>query len=73
MRSVDDGPLTWGEWHWSGTRTDGQPFEARGVIVFEIADSLIAAGWLYLEDVERATVGVEAAVEKLSGQRPHTE
>jgi hypothetical protein len=47
VRSVDDGPLARGEWHWSGTRTDGQAFGARGVIEFEISDGLIAAGRLY--------------------------
>ena len=30
-RSVQDGDTTWIEWHWSGTRSDGQPFEVRGV------------------------------------------
>lgn len=70
VRSVDDGQSCWGEWHWAGTRTDGRPFEASGVIVFEIAGDLIAAGRLYLEDVERDLTGVEAAVETMSGRRP---
>ena len=70
LRSVDDGQLTWSEWHWSGTRTDGQRFEVRGVTIFEIADDVIVAGWLYLEDVERVPIGIEEAVETLSGHRP---
>ncbi|TIT75711.1 MAG: nuclear transport factor 2 family protein, partial [Mesorhizobium sp.] len=46
-RSVQDGDTTWTEWHWSGTRRDGQPL--RGVTLFEIVDGRIAAGRLYLE------------------------
>ena len=69
-RSAQDGHTTWTEWHWSGTRSDGQPFEMRGVTLFEITSGQIAAGRLYLEDVERHIVGIEQAVEDLSGHRP---
>jgi hypothetical protein len=72
VRSVDDGQITWSEWHWSGTRTDGQAFEMRGVTLFEIADNVIVAGRLYLEDVERDLIGIDEVVETLSGHRPHT-
>ena len=44
VRSVDEGQMTWSEWHWTGTRTDGQAFEMRGVTLFEIADDVIVAG-----------------------------
>jgi hypothetical protein len=30
LRSVDDADTIWTEWHWSGTRSDGQLFEVRG-------------------------------------------
>lgn len=69
-RSVQDGETTWSEWHWSGTRRDGQSFEVRGVTLFEVADDQIVAGRLYLEDVERDVVGIGQAVEALSGRRP---
>ena len=69
-RSAQDGDTTWTEWHWSGTRSDGQAFEMRGVTLFEITSGQIAAGRLYLEDVERNVVGIEQAVEDLSGHRP---
>ena len=69
-RSVQDGDTTWTEWRWSGTRSDGQAFEMRGVTLFEITGDQIAAGWLYLEEVERKVVGIEQAVEVLSGRRP---
>ena len=70
IRSVDDGRTTWSEWSWSGHRVDGQDFRARGVAIFEIADGQITAARLYLEDVERETVGIEEAVQSLSGLRP---
>src|ERR1700751_3298502 len=69
-RSVQDGDMTWTEWRWSGTRSDGQAFEMRGVTLFKVAGGQIAAGWLYLEDVEQEAVGIEQAVEDLSGRRP---
>ena len=69
-RSVQDGEMTWTEWRWSGTRSDGQSFEMRGVTLFEIADDQIIAGRLYMEDVERDAAGIEQAVEALSGRRP---
>ena len=69
-RSVHDGDTTWTEWRWSGTRSDGQAFEMRGVTLFEVADDQIVAGRLYMEDVERDVTGIEQAVEALSGRRP---
>jgi SnoaL-like domain len=54
-RSVQDGDRTWTEWRWSGTRSDGQAFEMRGVTLFEVTGGQIVAGRLYLEDVERAS------------------
>ena len=69
-RSVQDGNTTWTEWRWSGTRSDGQAFAMRGVTLFEITDDQIVAGRLYLEEVERDVVGIEQAVEGLSGRRP---
>ena len=71
-RSVHDGGTAWTEWRWSGTRRDGQAFEMRGVTLFEVAGGQIAAGRLYMEDVERDVVGIEQAVEDLSGTRPRT-
>ncbi len=69
-RSVRDGDTTWTEWRWSGTRGDGQPFEVRGVTLFQVADGQIVAGRLYLEEVETELVSIEQAVEDLSGRRP---
>jgi ketosteroid isomerase-like protein len=73
MRTVDDGNTTWVEWKWTGTRPDGQPFQMRGVALFEVEGGLITAGRLYLEDVEREWIDIEQAVQSLSGRRPHTD
>ena len=70
VSTAQAGSTTWTEWHWSGTRTDGQSFEVRGVTLFEVHDGRITAGRLYLEDVERDAVSIEQAVEDLSGRRP---
>ena len=70
VRSVDDAGTTWAEWHWTGTRGDGEPFEVRGISLFDVREGLIVAGRLYLEDVDRADAGIEEAVQGLSGRRP---
>jgi limonene-1,2-epoxide hydrolase len=70
VRSAAAANTVWTEWQWTGTRTDGQVFEVRGVTLFEIADDHIVAGTLYLEDVEQGMVDVEHAVESMSGRRP---
>jgi ketosteroid isomerase-like protein len=69
-RSVQDGDTTWTEWRWSGTCSDGQPFAMRGVTLFEITDDQVVAGRLYMEEAEQEVVGIEQAVELLSGRRP---
>ncbi len=71
-RSVQDGDTTWTEWHWTGTRTDGRPFETRGLTLFQVEDGLIVSGRLYLEEVERSGGDIEQTVERLSGLRPGT-
>jgi ketosteroid isomerase-like protein len=70
LRSVRDGDTVWTEWHWTGTRRDGLPFDMRGITLFEIAGDHIVAGRLYMEEVERDMVDIGQTVEELSGQRP---
>ena len=47
-----DGGIEVGEWRWSGTHTDGAPFEMCGVTVLGIEDGRIAWGRLYMEPVD---------------------
>lgn len=70
LRSVQDGDTVWSEWHWTGSRTDGQPFEVRGITLFEVRDQQIIGGRLYMEDVDHEDAGIEQAVEDLSGHPP---
>ena len=70
VRSVHDGETVWAEWHWTGSRSDGEPFEVRGISLFEVQQDQIVAGRLYLEDVVRDDAGIEDAVQELSGRRP---
>jgi len=69
-RSVQEGNTTWTEWHWRGTRSDGQTFDMRGVTLFDIAADQIVAGRLFMEDVERDGAGIEQVVRALSGRQP---
>lgn len=70
VRSVQDGDTVWSEWHWTGSRSDGEPFDVRGVTLFEVQQDQIVAGRLYLEDVVRDDATIEDAVQELSGRRP---
>jgi ketosteroid isomerase-like protein len=69
-RSVRDGDTTWSEWHWSGTRLDGQAFEVRGVTLFQIRDDKIIAGRLYMEDVDLEGGDIAESVAARAGRRP---
>ncbi len=69
VRSADDGHTCWTEWHWWGNRTDGQPFDMRGVALFELQDGLIVGARLYMEPVEHRS-NIEQAVQMQSGLPP---
>ena len=43
----------------AGERTDGQPFDMRGVAIFELRDDRIAAARLYMEPVEHDGTDIE--------------
>lgn len=60
--SAESGPTVWSEWEHRGTRPDGTAHLMRGVIVFEVADRLITSARFFLEPVEAAGTGVDAAV-----------
>ncbi len=70
VRSVHDGETTWTEWHWTGNRSDGNPFEMRGITLFEVQQDQIVAGRLYLEEVDSNDARIADVVEELSGRRP---
>jgi ketosteroid isomerase-like protein len=59
-----DGATVWSEWEQRGTRPDGTPHLMRGVIIFGIADEVLAWARFYLEPVQAAAGTVDQAVRR---------
>ena len=53
----------WTEWEMRGTRLDGVQHLMRGVSIFGVVDGAFAGVRFYLEPVEQAGVGIDAAVQ----------
>jgi ketosteroid isomerase-like protein len=69
VRVCADGETVWSEWHWQGTQAVGDPLDMAGVIVMGVRDERIAWARLYVEPLERAGAGIDAAVERMTGER----
>ncbi len=67
-RLVVDGDSAWTEWEMSGTRVDGLAFLIRGVVIFRIADDVIASARFYLEPVEETSGDVDVHTIRVAGQ-----
>ena len=67
VRAGADGETEWSEWHWQGTHEDGTTLDMAGVIVFGVRDGRFAWARLYIEPVERAGAGIDAAVRAMTG------
>jgi|SRR3954452_22551606 ketosteroid isomerase-like protein len=71
VKESTDGPTSWSEWVWRGTRRDGFPFLMKGVMVMGLTDGgLIAWTRLYMEPVEHDSAPIDEAVRRLSGAAP---
>jgi ketosteroid isomerase-like protein len=57
-----DGSTVWSEWAHRGTRPDGTRHLMRGVIIFRVADGVIASARFYLEPVQAQAGTVDQAV-----------
>jgi ketosteroid isomerase-like protein len=57
-----EGVTVWSEWEHRGTRPDGTPHLMRGVIIFGVADGVIAWARFYLEPVQADAGTVDQAV-----------
>jgi ketosteroid isomerase-like protein len=68
VRADAVGETTWSEWRWAGTQSDGGRLEMAGVIVLGVRDDRIAWARLYIEPVERAGAGIEAAVRDMTAE-----
>lgn len=47
-----DGDTAWAEWHWTGTRKDGNRLNMRGVVVSRLHSGVIHSARLYMEPVQ---------------------
>jgi hypothetical protein len=63
VRADAVGDVEWSEWRWHGTA-----LEMAGVVVAGIRDGRIAWARLYVEPVEQAGSGIEAAVRDMTGE-----
>jgi ketosteroid isomerase-like protein len=64
VASAASGNSVWTEWEHRGTRRDGTAHLMRGVIVFGVADGLIASARFFMEPVEADSGDVDAAVRR---------
>ena len=62
LRSAVNGDEAWTEWEHRGTRRDGSLHVMRGVVIFGVADGLLAWARFYLEPVREGGENVDAAV-----------
>lgn len=67
-RSASEGNTVWAEWEWRGTRAGGAPFTMRGVTVQEVQQDRVIWVRLYMEPVQEAGAGTDAAVRGLTGR-----
>lgn len=62
------GDVAWSEWRWEGTQADGGRLDMAGVIVFGLRNDLVAWARLYVEPVEKAGAGIDAAVREMTAE-----
>jgi ketosteroid isomerase-like protein len=63
------GDTAWSERRWEGTQADGGRLDMAGVIVFGVREDRVAWARLYVEPVERAGAGIDAAVRDMTAER----
>ena len=68
LRSAAMGDTVWTEWEMRGTRLDGAPHLMRGVSIFKVAGDEFTSVRFYLEPVEQAGAGIDAAVRSALGR-----
>ena len=71
VRASADGDSVWSEWHWRGTQSEGTSLDMVGVIVCGVREDRISWARLYVEPVEHAGEGIEAAVREMAGDETH--
>jgi|SRR5215210_197267 len=69
VRACAEGDSVWSEWRWRGTQAGGERLDMAGVIVIGIRGRQIAWARLYVEPIEQAGAGIDAAVGRMTGDR----
>lgn len=70
VASVTVGDTVWSEWEHRGTRYDRSAHLMRGAIIFRVRAGLITSARFFLEPVDAAGGGVDAAVRDQVTSRP---
>jgi hypothetical protein len=70
VRSAAVGGEVWTEWSMHGTKTDGTPFDYRGMALWGVRGDRIAWARLYFEPVEAGGVGIDDAMRRLVSTKP---
>ena len=68
VATAADGDTEWSEWRWAGTHADGSRLRMAGVIVCGVAGGRMRWARLYVEPVEEAGAGIDAAVRRMRGR-----
>lgn len=55
----------WAEWHWTGTRANGDALDMRGVTISVVRGGRIASARLYMEEVDAAGAGIDDSIRGL--------
>lgn len=74
LRTATASDAVWSEWEMRGTRLDGKPHLIRGVIIFGVKEQQASWARFYLEPVDAASGGVDAAISQIvdaGGSRDH--
>ena len=66
VRSCTDAEAVWAEWEWRGTKADGSRLLLRGVTIFGLEADRLSWGRLYMEPIEEAGAGINAAVHRMA-------
>jgi ketosteroid isomerase-like protein len=67
VRTAAAGDTEWSEWRWRGTQSDGTALDMAGVIVCGVREGRLVWARLYVEPVEQAGAGIDAAVRRMAG------
>ena len=67
LRTAVDGDTVWAESRWSGTKSDGSPFEEMVVTILGISDGRITWARLYADEVEQNDADIDGTVRQMVG------